>query len=399
MQERIVVTGYGIISSLGIGAEKTVEALKKEERHIVPPHFLDTIHTDLLIGEVPYSSDQLQQMLGIEEEMSRTVLLSMVALREALQTAKMDNKLHTSFINSTTVGGMDKLEEHYYDFKQGQFSNFAVSHDCGTSTEQVCRYTRQFDFATTISTACSSAANAIILGCDLLRARKTEVAVVGGTEALSKFHLNGFNSLMILEKEPCKPFDKESHGLNLGEGAAYLVLERESAARRRGATIICEISGYANTCDAFHQTATSENSIGATTAMQKALQAARLQPSDIDYISTHGTGTSDNDLHESIALKNVFRENIPDFSSTKGFTGHTTSAAGGIEAVISVLCLKERFMPASLGFREPIEATGLTPITHTLFKELHHVMSNSFGFGGNDSVCIFSKYDRKEEDA
>ena len=267
---------------------------------------------------------------------------------------------------------------------------YIKAHDCGAGTEMASHLFGHFKMMTTISTACSSAANSIILGADLIKAGKVKAAIVGGTESLSKFHLNGFNSLMILEHQPCRPFDKNNQGLNLGEGAGFIIIEDESSALKRGANIICELSGYANACDAYPQTATSANSEGATAAMTKAISNSHLQPSDIDYINAHGTGTADNDLHESIALKRVFGENVPDFSSTKGFTGHTTSAAGAVESVISIIALQNGFIPANIGFSEPIEETGLKPVSKTTPKELTHVMTNSFGFGGNDSSVLLS---------
>lgn len=399
-EERIVVTGYGIISSLGYGVQRTLDALQKGESHIGPSLHLSTIHKELPVGEVPYSTDELKQQLNIpaNQTITRTPLLAMMALKEAITTSSLTDPTRTAFINGTTVGGMEMSEELYWGFYEGEKTDYIAAHDCGAGTEIASKLFGHFDRMTTVSTACSSAANSLILGCDLIRSGRVDAAIVGGTEALSKFHLNGFNSLMILEKKNCTPFDKESHGLNLGEGAAYLVIERESVAIARGARIICEVSGYANTCDAFHQTATSGQAIGATTAMKKALEKSQLSASDIDYINAHGTGTPDNDLHESIALKNVFGENVPSFSSTKSYTGHTTSAAGGVEAVISVLCLEHGFMPANVGFQAPIEETGLTPVLTTTKKTLKHVMSNSFGFGGNDSVCIFSQYNPSQEE-
>lgn len=394
MAEKIVVTGYGIISSLGIGVDKTKEALLKEERSIGKVFHLQTEHTDIPCGEVKESDDELRKHLGIAGDyiVTRTPLLAMTAFKEALQTSGITDSTNTAFINGTTVGGMEKSELYYNEFFNGKHTEYITAHDCGAGTEQVGQLFGHFSFMTTISTACSSAANSIILGADLIKAGKVDAAIVGGTESLSKFHLNGFNSLMILEHEACRPFDKNNQGLNLGEGAAFLVIEKESNAQKRGAHILCELAGYANTCDAFHQTATSAESTGAYLAMSKALQNAGLNATDIDYINAHGTGTEDNDIHESIALKRVFGENIPPFSSTKSYTGHTTSAAGAVESVISIIALLNNFMPANIGFSEPIAATGLRPIVHTTKKQLNTIMTNSFGFGGNDSSCIFSKY-------
>ncbi len=395
MSTKIVVTGYGIISSLGYGIEKTKQALLMEKNSIGRVRYIDTKHSEELpCGEVPESDETLRNLLGIAPDavITRTPLLAMAALKEALETSRLTDSTPTAFINGTTVGGMEKSEQYYNRFFNGENKEYIKAHDCGAGTEMASHLFGHFKMMTTISTACSSAANSIILGADLIKAGKVKAAIVGGTESLSKFHLNGFNSLMILEHQPCRPFDKNNQGLNLGEGAGFIIIEDESSALKRGANIICELSGYANACDAYHQTATSANSEGATAAMTKAISNSHLQPSDIDYINAHGTGTADNDLHESIALKRVFGENVPDFSSTKGFTGHTTSAAGAVESVISIIALQNGFIPANIGFSEPIEETGLKPVSKTTPKELTHVMTNSFGFGGNDSSVIFSKY-------
>jgi 3-oxoacyl-[acyl-carrier-protein] synthase-1 len=254
------------------------------------------------------------------------------------------------------------------------------------------QYAPGFDIMTTISTACSSAANAIILGANLIKAGVVDAALVGGSECLTKFHLNGFNSLMILDKDICRPFDRDRQGLNLGEGAGYIVIESETSLNARGVKPICELSGYGNACDAFHQTASSPDGQGAYLAMMEALKSASLEPSDIDYINAHGTGTPNNDLSEGHAVMRVFGNNVPPISSTKSFTGHTTSASGGVESVISILAIVNDFIPANLGFSNRIEELDFSPVTHSVEgASLHHVLTNSFGFGGNDSSCIFSK--------
>ena len=197
---------------------------------------------------------------------------------------------------------------------------------------------------------------------------------------------------MILDHQPCRPFDKNRNGLNLGEGAAYLVLEREEVARSRGIIPLCQLSGYSNRCDAFHQTASSPDGEGAYLAMRDALTMAVLQPSDIDYINAHGTGTPNNDESEGHAMMRIFGDAVPLVSSTKSYTGHTTSASGGVEAVISILSLIQNFVPANLNFSEKMDSLNFTPVTEVKQGlELRHVLTNSFGFGGNDSSCIFSK--------
>ena len=230
----------------------------------------------------------------------------------------------------------------------------------------------------------------------MLRCGLAETVVVGGAESLSRFHLNGFNTLMILDRRPCRPFDADRAGLNLGEGAAYLVMETAASVSRRGVRPLCSLDGYANACDAFHQTASSPNREGAFLAMTEALHMAGLEPADIQYVNAHGTGTLNNDASESNALKRVFGATLPAVSSTKAFTGHTTSASGSIEATICLLALQHQFVPVNLNWQQPME-DGIIPFTGTPSStplSLHHVMCNSFGFGGNDTSFVLS---RKEE--
>ena len=360
--------------------------------------FLQTRHTELPVGEVPYSDDQMREMLGIAPDfaITRTSLLGRIALREAVQMAvltKIGNR-RVAFVSGTTVGGMEKSEQFYRDFLENDKRNeYIALHDCGACTEMIAKdFPGRISFQTTISSACSSAANAAILGAGLLKTGRADIVIAGGTECLSKFHLDGFNTLMILDSRPCRPFDKNRQGLNLGEGAAYVVMEMADGAAARQVKPLCRLSGYANRCDAFHQTASSPEGEGAYLAMMAALQDAGLQPVDIDYVNAHGTGTPNNDESEGHAMMRVFGDRMPWVSSTKGFTGHTTSAAGGVENVISILALTRGFVPANLNFSEKIDSLDFTPTTEVkTHVNLNHILTNSFGFGGNDSSCIFSK--------
>jgi len=397
---KIVVTGTGIITSLGVGKEETLRKLLNEESSIHPIRHIATKHQHLPSGEVAFDDEALKQMLHYDTDakITRTSLLGRVALQEALEEAQLSNSegARIAFISGNTVGGMEKSEQFYNDFLTNNDKNeYIALHDCGACTDIMAdQFGGKFNLITTISTACSSAANAIILGANLIKEGRADIAVVGGTECLSKFHINGFNTLMILDQEPCRPFDANRHGLNLGEGAAYLVIESEASAQRRQATPICELSGYGNTCDAFHQTATSPDGEGAYLAMSKALANSGLKPSDIDYINAHGTGTGNNDECEGIAMMRVFGDQMPPVSSTKSYTGHTTSAAGGVESVISILALTHNFIPANLRYEDCIEGHTFKPEAHTREQvPIKHVLTNSFGFGGNDSSCIFSAMD------
>ncbi|MDP4217667.1 MAG: beta-ketoacyl-[acyl-carrier-protein] synthase family protein, partial [Bacteroidota bacterium] len=240
----------------------------------------------------------------------------------------------------------------------------------------------------TINTACSSSANAILYGAKLIRHGLARRAIVGGVDSLSKFTINGFNSLHILSPETCRPFDAGRKGLNLGEGAAFLVLEKEEDAE--GKKIYAELAGYGNANDAYHPSSLSGEGDGPYLAMKEALSNAELRIDQIDFINAHGTGTENNDEVESRAMLRLFGS-PPLFASTKSNIGHTLGASGAIEAAYSVLNLTHQEVYAGLHFTRPIPQTMLRPVTEHKKIPLRHVMSNSFGFGGNCTSLIFSK--------
>ena len=413
----IQVAGYGIISAIGNDAQSVLRSLKEKQTGIGTMRYLDSSHKELPVGEVKLSNEEMTQMLGLDSETairSRTVLMGAIAIRQALEDANIDLKgKRVVVINGTTVGGMDVTERYFMQMReQDDLLPLIEKHDCGSSTREMADLAGLSEAEVcTISTACSSAANAIILGSEMLRMGEADIVIAGGTESLSKFHLNGFNTLMILDKEQCRPFDKTRTGLNLGEGAAFVVLTRtlvkseelrvKNESNKQGSEGNSDsslftlrsslfIRGYGNRCDAFHQTASSENGEGAFLAMSDALQMAGLKPQDIQYINAHGTGTPNNDASESAAIRRLFGDSIPPVSSTKGFTGHTTSAAGAIEAVISILTLQHGFVPANLGWKTQ-DSDCITPSMGSGKYPISNVLCNSFGFGGNDSALIISK--------
>lgn len=400
--QRVVITGTGVVSAIGLNLQQTLDALQKGVSGIGSVQLLDTIHREFPVGEVPMTNDQLRHMLQIDGGalISRNTLLGIVAAREAMAQAKLHVGTVTSdcipeetmaLVAGTTVGGMDITEQYYADRLS---SEMIQRHDCGDSTNRMADHLAPFKFTTTVSTACSAALNAIILGKRLIESGQYDIVVAGGMESLTRFHLNGFKSLMILDEHPCRPFDADRHGLNLGEGAAFIVIETEEHALRRGVSPLAVIEGAANACDAYHQTASSPNGEGAYRAITEALCEATLQPDDIDYVNAHGTATPDNDVAESAALRRVFGDKMPPVSSTKSFTGHTTSASGAIEAVFSILALRHQFIPANLGWQHPDE-NCITPYLpdKTDRPALRHVLCNAFGFGGNDSSIVLGKYE------
>ena len=227
----IQVAGYGIISAIGNDAQSVLRSLKEKQTGIGPMRYLHSSHKELPVGEVKLSNEEMTQMLGLDgkDSHSRTVLMGAIAIRQALEDANIDLKgKRVVVINGTTVGGMDVTERYFLQMReQDDLLPLIEKHDCGSSTREMADLAGLSEAEVcTISTACSSAANAIILGSEMLKMGEADIVIAGGTESLSKFHLNGFNTLMILDKEQCRPFDKTRTGLNLGEGAAFVVLTR-----------------------------------------------------------------------------------------------------------------------------------------------------------------------------
>lgn len=396
---RIAITGAGIVSAIGNDKAGVLKSLQNGDSGIGEMRILRSDRHDLPVGEVKLTNKELKELNGLETgaTVSRTALLGIAAVREAIDEAGLKSSdaeagLRIAFISGTTVAGMDITEQYFGEASEGGCGEceFIRQHECGSDTATIANHFGFFCASSTISTACSSAANAIALGVRLIEAGEADIVVAGGAESLSRFHLNGFNSLMILDHERCRPFDKTRTGLNLGEGAAYLVMESPVSAARRKRPPLAYLTGYGNACDAFHQTASSANGEGAYLAMSEALNMAGLKPCDVQYVNAHGTGTPSNDKSESQALRRIFGENIPAVSSTKSATGHTTSASGSIEAVISILAMRNGLVPANIGWREQDEEC-VTPASAVSRCRIDNVLCNSFGFGGNDTTLIISR--------
>ena len=398
MSKGVAITGMGIISAIGNNVAENYQSLISEKKGISRIIKIQTNHkNDIMVGEIDYTNQDFEKLLNIpsNNNYSRTAFLGAVAAKEAVKHANISdiNKYKTGLVSATSVGGMDMTERYYYDYLENEaHREYIDGHNAGDSTQKIAEQLGiEQSLVTTISTACSSAANAIMLGARLIKSGQLERVVVGGTDCLSKFTINGFKTLMILSDTYNTPFDDNRKGLNLGEAAAFLVLESDKVVEAENKTVLAYVKGYGNANDAFHQTASSDNGDGATLAMEKALQVANFKAKDIDYINAHGTATGNNDLSEGRAIIRVFGENVPDFSSTKAYTGHTLAAAGSVEAVYSVLALQNNVIFPNLNFKTQMQEFSITPQLKTKEKSLQTVMSNSFGFGGNCSTIIFSK--------
>jgi 3-oxoacyl-[acyl-carrier-protein] synthase-1 len=398
MAEPVFIAGIGVISAIGNNVQEHLLSFESERAGMGQITMLNTIHAGKLpVGEVKLTNDELAQITGLSPQSSRTTLLSLVAAREALNDAKLPpaNDWKIGFISANTVGGMDKSEDFFTDFHADSSKGklrYVYDHECGSVTENVAEQLGATDVMTTISTACSSSANSIFYAARLIKNGLLDVAIAGGVDALTRFTLNGFHTLMILDKDLCRPFDENRAGLNLGEGAGYLVLVSEKVAAQLPGPMYCKLAGYANRNDAYHQTASSPDGMGSYLAMKGALEKSGLEPADIDYINLHGTGTPNNDSSEGTAISRLFSPPYPPMSSTKSYSGHTLGASGAIEAVFSVLAIKHGLIYPNLRFETPMSDVPLVPETKfQKNRELKTVMSNSFGFGGNCTSLIFSK--------
>lgn len=385
----------GVISAIGDTVTKNREALINKKCGIAGLTLFNTKYTGLRpCGEIKVETHELKDKLCAHEKgTTRSSALALHAFKEAIDDACLSTQQlsspHTALVSGSTVGGMCLTDELYHDANKSESgSEYLSSYDCASVTLYLQLKYRMSGIINTINTACSSSSNAIMYGARLLKSGLAKSVIAGGTDSLAKFTINGFNALHILSPELCTPFDRDRKGLNLGEAAAFVVLEKEEDVK--GKKVYAELTGYGNSNDAFHPSSLSDEGNGPYLCMQRALQEANLNTTDISFINAHGTATENNDAVESSAMIRLFKT-APPFASTKANTGHTLGAAGAVEAIFSILSLHHQEIYPGLHFSNAIEATGLKPETIYRQMPLQHIMSNSFGFGGNCTSLIFSK--------
>jgi len=388
-----VITGVGIIAAPGFGIEEIWGAIQKGESGLRPMSLFESPrYGQVLAGEVRRDLKEL----GAPPRGSRSDRLGWLAARQAIESSKIDLRAHadrTGLMLGTSVGGSFDSERFLTELiKRGKMRARPTRfHECASAIEMIADDFGLYGPSMAVATACSSGALAIATAADLIMAGEADVMLAGGTDSLSRMTWGGFHSLLLVDSAGCRPFDANRAGMTLGEGAAILMIEAEETARKRGATILARLTGWAASCDAHHTTAPHPQGAGAAAAIQSALRRARLEPKAIDYVNAHGTGTRDNDVAEVSALKSVFGDPVPPVSSTKRFFGHSLAASGAIEAALCVEALRRRQMPPNIGFSTLDPAIGIEPIKEMREAPLTHVMSNSFGFGGNNAVLIFSQ--------
>lgn len=392
----VFVTGLGVISAIGNNCKENLDHLRNGKTGIDKAIHLVSKYVDSHpFGEVKLSTASLEKMLNISQKgLTRTDLLAFTAFREAIYDSKLTSEEisseNTAFISASTIGGMCLTDQIYKDaHSTSENHDYVESYSGSAHALKIAETYKMEGITDVINTACSSSLNAIMMGTRLIKSGRATRAIVGGTDALGKFTINGFNALQIMSADPCKPFDNDRDGLTLGEGAAYLILESEDVVKDK--IKYAEILGYGNSNDAFHPSSLSEEAIGVVDAMNKALKKAKLNPQDIDYINTHGTATGNNDQTELTGINKIF-EKCPPFNSTKSYTGHTLAAAGSMETIFSIFSLQHQEFYPSLNFKTPISPFNLKPIiNYQQHKNIKFAMTNSFGFAGNCSSLIIGK--------
>lgn len=392
---KIFCCASSIVSVSGIGVGKCFDDIADADYSAKRPQYIDTAH-DVPLREIPFSNEDIERMLADNYHVvlpsriyTRTALLSMLTVADLLQSSPSVDGKKVVVVNATTAGGMDKSEIYYRDLKSNGDANIDLvrGHEPADATNLVCDILEsrgaEVVWSTTVSTACSSSAVAVGIGMDMLKCGDADFAICMGVDPLCKFTINGFNSLGILSKSVCRPFDADRDGLNLGEGAASVMLTADDKV-----SALCEVLSCETAADAFHQTATSPDAVGPTLAMKAALEKAGVDAEKISYVNAHGTATPNNDESESTAMINIFGENVPPFSSTKFWTGHTLGACGVLEMALSAEMLRKQVILPTRNF-EKVER--LSPVGKMMEAKLDYIMTNSFGFGGGATSIIIKK--------
>lgn len=398
---KIGITGYDAICAIGQTPEEILKSLKSLSKGIGVLKKFDTDDFSCKTGsEIEDFSPSYKIPNDIDEYLTDTNRFALHSAVKAWNMAGLDKLTddeleRTAVVVGVSTSGMQKGEGYYFEATKGNYNvkNLYVMHSSVTS-DLICWYLGITGKKTTIVTACSSSANAIGYGADLIESDKFDRVIVGGSDCLCKMTYSGFNSLQAVDQEYCKPFSKNRNGISLGEGAGFLVLEKLDLAVERNAKVYGKVIGYSNTCDAYHITSPHPEGRGAAKAMKQAILNADITPDMVDYVNAHGTGTVHNDAAETKAIKSVFGDNAYKLciSSPKSFFGHTLGAAGGIEAVISIIAINNNFLPPTLSYEIEDEECDLNYLPNKgLDKEVNYVISNSFAFGGNNTSILFSK--------
>jgi 3-oxoacyl-(acyl-carrier-protein) synthase len=389
-----VITGAGIICAAGCGVARVWDAVRAGRSGLGPlTLFPSPRFGQHLVGQV---REDVEALAGPVRG-SRSDKLAWIAAREAFPSAGLAawTRLRADrfgVVVGSTTGGMLGTEAFLARWLRDRKWRPGPLrfHECASTTELLARQLDARGPMATFSTACSAGALAIAVAGELIESGEADVVLAGGCDSLCRLTLNGFGSLLLLDPHGCRPFDAGRTGISLGEGAAFLLIEAEAVARSRGAPELGRLAGWGAGCDAFHATAPHPEGDGALAAMRQALDRAGWTAADIDFVSAHGTGTPDNDAMEAKALRRLFGDRLPPVSSTKRFFGHTLAASGAVKAVLCLEALRHQAIPANLGLDIPDPAIGFEPVRDCQPRRLTRVLSNSFGFGGNNVALVLS---------
>ncbi len=398
----VVVTGVGTVNALAHSADAFAVALRAGGCAIGPVTSFDASgYRSRIAAEVRALAAPAWLAPALRRRASRSDLFALVATAEALASSRLDVAAAASRIGvvlGATTGGMMRAETCLEDRIAGRLPRYRKSALVGTpistSADVLATVFGLHGPRLVLSTACSSSATALGIALDWIRLGRADAVIAGGTESLCRTIFAGFNALHALALEPCRPFDRRRAGLSLGEGAAIMVVESAASAARRGARAHAAILGYGTSADAHHLTAPHPAGEGAALAMRRALARAGVAAADVDYINAHGTGTPLNDAIEAVAIRSVFgaAADRVAVSSTKAALGHTLGAAGAIEALATVIALRDGFLPPTVNLDDPDPAWGLDFVPHrSRAARLRCALSNSYGFGGNNTSVVLGR--------
>jgi len=411
MARRVVVTGMGTVSPLGSNVQDFWRAVKAGENGIgMIDRFDTTDFTAKIAGQARDFSPE--RVLGTKEarRMDRFTQFAMVASIEAMADAKLASGQASSerfgVILGNGIGGIETLEAQAWRVREkGPKAMHPLFVPMMISNEAAGNVAIRFQAwgpCSVVVTACASSNDAIGHAWNIIREGSADVMIAGGTEApLTPLGLGGFCQLQAVStrnadpEHASRPFDKDRDGFVMSEGSGVLVLEELEHAKGRGATIYAELAGYAATCDANHLTAPHPAGRGAIRAMKMAIAAGGLTPADVDYVNAHGTSTPINDPIETMAIKAVFGDGARKVkvSSTKSMHGHLLGAAGGVEAIVSIMAIRDQFFPPTRNLDTPDAACDLDYVPHKGYGgRIRAAISNALGFGGHNSVLLFREY-------
>ncbi len=398
---RVVITGLGAVTAIGGTLSETWQSLLEGVCGIRPFSLFDSAsYRTQTAAQVEVIPDAMLSAVE-RRRMSRADRMGVAAAHEAIAASGLDLSREDPSRAGVILGGgtsglidSEAFFELYLRGKKARPSK-VLNHLPDSITDRVAQRFGLEGIKSTITTACSSSANAMGYAFDAIAAGLADIVVTGGSDVLARLTYGGFNSLRSVDPQPCRPFDRERRGLSIGEAAGMLVFEEESRARRRGAPVVAEFRGYGVTSDAYHMTAPDPTGVAGGRTIRAALENAGVDPGDVDYVNAHGTATTQNDSAETAAIKAALGDRaraIP-VSSIKSMIGHCLCASGAIEAVATALTVRDGKVPPTIHYTHPDPACDLDYVPNAARDvDVEIALSNSFAFGGNSSVVVLARY-------